>query len=146
MNQSEPFINLQNYILLNKIGEGGFADVFLVINKDLDTKYVAKISKIPLTEENDEFKLSLKREVNLLAQINHPYIVKFIGYSPIDFYDQEFPVIITEYLSNGSLYNIVMHKNHFLYDLLTPTKRLIYIFGIASIMSYFHKTTLFIEI
>ncbi|KAK8872217.1 hypothetical protein M9Y10_007982 [Tritrichomonas musculus] len=142
MNQDNPFLNLENFILLNKIGEGGFGEVFLIINKDLETKYVAKISKIPLTEENEEFKLSLKREVNLLAQINHPNIVKFIGYSPIDFHEEEFPVIITEYLPNGSLYDIVIHKNHFPYDLFTPTKRLINIFGIASIMSYLHKNNI----
>ncbi|KAK8846967.1 hypothetical protein M9Y10_019541 [Tritrichomonas musculus] len=140
MNQDEQIINPENFILLNKIGEGGFGEVYIVIKKEHETKYVAKISKISLTQHNEEFKLSLKREVNLLAQINHPYVVKFIGYSPIDFLHRNRPVIITEYLPNGSLYDLVKReKNNFSLESWTPTKKLINIFGIASIMSYLHK-------
>ncbi|KAK8872218.1 hypothetical protein M9Y10_007983 [Tritrichomonas musculus] len=143
MNQDKSYLNLENFIILNKIGEGGFGEVFVVLNKDLGIKYVAKISKTPLTEHDEEFKLSLKREINLLAQINHPYVLKFIGYSPIDFLHRNRPVIITEYLKNGSLYDIVMReKNDCILESWTPTKKLINIFGIASIMYYLHENNI----
>ena len=140
MNQEEQYLNLDDFILLNKIGEGGFGEIYIAVKKNQNTKYVAKISKIPLTERNEELKLSLKREVNLLAQLNHPYVVKFIGYSPTDFHENEYPVIVTEYLSNGSLQDIVIHKNNnYPPDSWTKTKMVINIFGIASIMLYLHK-------
>lgn len=45
-NQDEAFLNLEEFILLNKIGEGGFGEVHIVVKKDLKTKYVAKSQKI----------------------------------------------------------------------------------------------------
>lgn len=42
-----------------------------------------------------------------MSQINHPSILKFIGYSPINFFNEPYPVIITEYSSVGTLCDLI---------------------------------------
>ncbi|KAK8840978.1 Ras- protein Rab-10 [Tritrichomonas musculus] len=51
--------------------------------------------------------LNLSREVNINASLDHPAVLKFIGYSPNNFENQPFPVIISEYATNGTLSRII---------------------------------------
>ena len=70
--------------------------------------------------------INFARSVNILAQVNHPSIVKFVGYSPIDFTFQPKPVFITEDFEQ--------------FDILKDyTQKLIYIYGVASGMAYLHS-------
>ncbi|KAK8895369.1 hypothetical protein M9Y10_023832 [Tritrichomonas musculus] len=77
-------------------------------------------------------------EVDRLSQITHPSILKFIGYSPVDFVNQPKPLIITEYASNKSLEDVLQLERKGK-SLLTDTNKLIIIYGIASAMSYLHS-------
>lgn len=61
-----------------------------------------KIGQISKTEIDE-----LKKVLNDISKLKHPCLLKFFGYSPIDFKKQPKPVIITEYFSNGSLSNIL---------------------------------------
>ena len=67
-------------------------------------------------------------------------MLKFIGYSPIDFKNSPKPVIVTEYSPNGSLYDILQFErlNNSIQG-WDETKKLINIYGIASGMSYIHS-------
>ena len=134
------FLNLSQFTKIDKIGQGSFGKVFKVKQNDTNKIYAAKISTIPLTEEEESLNLNLRREVNIIAQLNHPSVLKFIGYSPINFNQNPKPVIITEYASNGSLSSIIKLERQ---GLSPPqwddTKKLINIFGIASAMSYLHS-------
>lgn len=60
--------------------------------------------------------------------------MKFIEYSPINFKNKPKPVILTEFISNGSLHQLFESKT-----ILDDTKKLIIIYGIASGMSYLHS-------
>lgn len=42
-------------------------------------------------------------KLNNAMMLNHPSILKFIGYSPVGFKDKPFPTIITEHASNSTL-------------------------------------------
>ena len=83
----------------------------------------------------------LSREVNINASINHPAVLKFIGYSPVDYDQNPFPVIITEYAENGSLFDLIDKERHSLasFDKWNDTAKLIIIYGIASGMKYLHE-------
>lgn len=60
---------------VKKIGEGGFADVFLVKNEDEDELQVLKtIKKDLVLSEKDLY--HLKREASIGIKLNHPNIVK----------------------------------------------------------------------
>ena len=77
--------DINQYEKKEKIGGDTYGEVFKVIYKNTNEQYAAKIS---LYEEN----LDLTREINNLAAIDHPSILKFIGYSPVNFYGEPKPV------------------------------------------------------
>ena len=138
-------IDLSKYIRIRLIGEGGFGKVYLVHDSKPQQKserksFAAKISKI-FIKPDSEAMIYLSREVNINASINHPAVLKFIGYSPVDYDQNPFPVIITEYAENGSLFDLIDKERHSLasFDKWNDTAKLIIIYGIASGMKYLHE-------
>ena len=133
------FFDLKKLDIKEKIGEGSYAKVFKVLDKSNGEVYAAKISKIEFEDINKSDLLNLNREVNIMAQINHRSILKFVGYSPTNFKNKPKPVILLEYSANDTLKSIIDLER----KSLSPkgwdnTKKLINIFGIASAMSYLH--------
>ena len=71
--------------------------------------------------------------------IVHPSIIRFIGFSSTNFHHEPKPVIITEFLPNGSLYDILELERKSLIDFdWNSTRKLIIIYGIASAMDHLH--------
>ena len=87
----------------------------------------------------------LSKEIKVISQLKHPLLLKFIGYSPIDFENQRKPVIVTELPSNGSLAKLLeisrMKNNEV--EGWDQTRKLINIYGIASCLSYLHSHGIF---
>ena len=134
------FLDLKRFKKQSKIGQGSFGQVFKVVENDTEDIYAAKISFTKLDENDKKFLTNLKREVNILSKLNHPSVLKFIGYSPIDFNQNSFPVIITEYSPNGSLEDILkLERRSISHESWSDTKKLINIYGIASAMKYLHS-------
>ncbi|KAK8841375.1 hypothetical protein M9Y10_026990 [Tritrichomonas musculus] len=137
------FLDLNKFEEIGKIGEGGFGEVVKVIKKGTNQIYAAKISKKKMDKGSKEELMSLLREVNLLSQMNHPSVLKFIGFSSVNFKNKSHPVIVTEFLSNGSLKDILDQERQG----LAPqgwdnTKKLITLYGIASAMAYLHSNNI----
>ena len=135
-------LDISRYKIISKIGEGGFSIVYRV--KDITTGffYAAKVSNFMIDEDTKDSQESiiLFREVNLLSVLDHPCILKFIGYFQTNFEKDPVPTIITELATNGSLRDIIELEN----SGLSPknwdnTKKLINIYGIACGMSYLHS-------
>ena len=81
-----------------------------------------------------------RQKFNNFISLNHPVLLNFIGYSPIDFKFRPSSVYLKEYASNKSLEQILeIDINNKSKKLLNDTKRLIIIYGIASGMSYLHS-------
>mgnify|MGYP002472163742 CR=1 FL=1 len=96
------FLSLNKFTKQGKIGQGAFGKVFKVRENKTGNIFTAKISIKKLNEfEKENFK-NIKRKISILSQLNHPSVLKFIGYSPYDFNHQNYPVIMTEYSSNCS--------------------------------------------
>ena len=85
--------------------------------------------------------LNISREVNIFSGMDHPAILKFVGYSPVDFNNDKYPAIITEYMKKSSLEEIIELENasRSLDEWNFFTKKLITIYGIASGMQYLHS-------
>ena len=99
----DNFLNLSNYEIKGLIHKSQYSKIVKAIDKETNIIYAAKISKITIDDLSESEFASLSHEVNLLSQLNHPSILKFIGYSPINMKKEQKPVILTEYLSMGSL-------------------------------------------
>ena len=61
----------------NKLGGGQYADVYKVIKKDTQKLYAAKFLKIPLAYVDSLEKLGYDRELQILKEINHPFVIKY---------------------------------------------------------------------
>ena len=77
--------NLNNFILQNQIGYGSFGKVFKVKEKKSGCIFAAKISIQVLEENSYDAITNISREINIISKLNHPFVLKFIGYSPFNF-------------------------------------------------------------
>lgn len=145
--------------LFEKVGNGAFGEVFRAKERNSGQILAVKISIESLmdkeeediidegTDESTNEKKNIKslirnlvREVNIMSKFNHPSIVKFIGFSPVDFSGGNRPVIITEFLSNGTLSNLInLERRGMSHEKWNDTRKLITLYGIASAMSFLHS-------
>ena len=104
---------IEDYILVKKIGEGIFGEVYLA-NKNNSYKLFA-IKKIDKNKTQDELVMkNLRNEINILGILRHPNIVNLesVKMTQNNYY------IITEYINGGSLYEclqryIIKYKRPF---------------------------------
>ena len=87
----------EKYQTIRKIGEGGMGEVWLVQDKAQRTLAVAKKLKTSLARPKDL--LRFRRELESLAGLDHPNIVKVFDVSD----EPESPGYVMEYCPNGSL-------------------------------------------
>ena len=62
----------------NKLGEGVFGAVYKIMTKDQKTACAAKIFKIPFKIMNALGKLGYDRELKILQEIDHPFVIKYM--------------------------------------------------------------------
>ena len=92
-------MEIEEYTLLNCIGKGMYASVYLGLKRGSSIKYaVKKIEKEMYLKNSKAFKY-LENEISILKDVNHPNIIKLIDVKETlkDVY------IITEYCNGGNL-------------------------------------------
>jgi serine/threonine protein kinase len=61
----------------NKLGGGQYADVYTVQKKDTKKLYAAKFLKVPLAYIDSSEKLGYDRELQILKETDHPFVIKY---------------------------------------------------------------------
>lgn len=89
------------YILLEKIGSGGFAEVWKARHCLLETRVVAL--KIPL---EPEYIRVLKREGILQHRLDHPHVVKILGIDT----ENDPPFLVMEYVEGKNLRTLIQDR------------------------------------
>ena len=136
----EYFIYIKKYEKLEYLGEDESSKFFKIRDKKKGHFFQAKISFREKTNKTINIKEYVKREINLMSKIEHPSILKFLGYSPKNFKGKDKSVIVTEYATNGSLFNMIQFEKQGRAPCgWNDTKKLICLYGIASGMSYLHR-------
>ena len=136
------FFEPDDYTIADKpLGKGSFGKVYVAFNKVEKKSYAIKILK-PEEKFTGKDQMSLMRESMILHKLKHPGIVRFIGVNFLSLKNPEIfePSIITEYLPNGSLRNILDKEQACDADYeWTPTKKYISLYGIANALKYLHE-------
>ncbi|KAJ6239144.1 mitogen-activated protein kinase kinase kinase a [Anaeramoeba flamelloides] len=83
------------------LGQGSFGKVYLGFN--LDSGELIAVKQIPQSEHNPKEMDQLQQEVQLMAQLEHENIVKYLGTSK----DEDFVNIFLEYIPGGSLSSLL---------------------------------------
>ena len=87
---------LGNYKLVQLLGQGGFADVYLGEHIHLNTFAAIKILRTQLEEDSVE---NFRSEARTLAHLKHPNIVQVLDFGV----DDLTPYLVMQYASNGTL-------------------------------------------
>jgi len=122
-------INTERYQKVKSIGKGGYAEVWLVKDKETGADIALKQLFSEISPKQIQ---NFAREVDTMADTNHPFLLKFYGFSPLT------PLsILTEYIPNGSLFHFIRAdpKGNF----LNGTRKTLIAMGIASAMNFLHK-------
>ena len=131
---------LNDFIQQNKIGKGSFGKVYKVKSKKTGEIFAAKVTLEEHDELTNEKLQDLSREVNIISKLNHPAVLKFICYSPVNFQKKPKSVIVTEYAPNGSLDELIKKSRYSKSKInFDDTHKAIIIYGIASAMRYLHS-------
>lgn len=120
------FIDLKQYHIIDKLSDGAFTQTFLV-EDDKSNKYLA-------VESTNKSLFPLETIKN---QVEKKYIsiLNPIGYSKTNFNEEDFPVLLYDYKSNGSLSSFIACNS---IDRISGTKRFIILLGIAYAMRFLH--------
>lgn len=90
------------YVLLDHLGRGGMGEVLLARHIELDRQVALKILPPRLTSSTER-RERFRREIRLLAKLDHPGIVKAIDAG----HCKDIPYLAMEYLSGGTLQDVV---------------------------------------
>lgn len=105
-NSENPDIKFDNrYRLKEKIGGGGFSEVWLAHDTNADIDVALKIYT-PNGELDDEGKEDFKREFARLCGLNHSNIIHAIGFG---IHDDELPYLAMNVCRNGSAKALIGH-------------------------------------
>ena len=127
-----------------EIGRGRYSHVYLGVeihgNKEQLAFKRIDLGTTPKKAEDrdDELGTYIRREIQILESLTHPFCLKFHGF--ILEREKNRLFIISNYYPNGTLENALMkfHENQPLPE-FTPTKMTCSIYGICRIMSYVHS-------
>lgn len=132
-------INPNHYKEEKTIGEGKFGSVLLAYLESNHEQKVA-LKKIPVDYDDNDSQKFFIREVSIMSDLEHPSIIKLIGFSLPSKNDMHFK-IYSEYIPNGTLLEALSEDelNDECSKILTPTIRSKIVYGIASAIKCLHK-------
>jgi WD40 repeat protein len=115
-----------NYRLIQLLGGGGFADVYLGEHRYLHSYAALKVLRASLSKKEAEVFLA---EAQTLVRLKHPNIVRVLEYSV----EQRTPVLVMDYAQNGTIREL--HPRGTSVSLATTVS---YVKQVAAALQYAH--------
>jgi len=116
-----------NYRLLQLLGRGGFAEVYLGEHIYLNTRAALKVLPTPLDEQEAR---AFQREAHMLASLIHQHIVRVLDFG----IQGETPFLVLDYAPGGTL-----RKRHPRGERLLLATVVNYVSQVASALQYAHS-------
>ena len=123
-------MQLGNYHILQQLGHGGFADVYLGEHIYLKTQAAIKILHTHIEQEEIE---SFRNEALLIAHLVHPNIIRVLDFGV----EKATPFLVMEYASGGTLRQKFPKGTQ-----LPPAVFMPYLKQVASALQYAHEQKL----
>jgi calcium-dependent protein kinase len=116
------------YTIGEKLGQGGYGEVFSCVHKESKIERAVKI--IPRNKYSDDEDQAALKEFNILREMDHPNILKQIEM----FYDDDNYYIVTEIARGGELFDEIQEWGNFLEEDAAELMR-----HILGAVNYCHK-------
>jgi serine/threonine protein kinase len=116
-----------NYRLLQRLGEGGFAEVYLGEHIYLKTQAAIKILHTRLAADDTD---SFVSEARIIARLKHPHIVRVLDFGV----ESGTPFLVMDYAPNGTL-----RQRHPKSSILASAAILPYVKQVAEALHYAHE-------
>jgi len=104
-------LTFEDFLVIRKLGEGGFGKVFLVQRKDTEKLYAMKILKKSKLD-HVYHRMHTISERQILQNVNSPFVVKL----HCAFQNSKNLYLVLEYLSGGSLFELLSKQKSLLED------------------------------
>ncbi|HHI03082.1 MAG TPA: hypothetical protein ENL22_06135 [candidate division Zixibacteria bacterium] len=129
-----PGQELNHFIIVKKIGEGGMGEVYLAEDRKLSRKVALKVLPYDLLEDSDRLE-RFYREAKTAAKISHPNVMSIYDFGTCrpDGVDKDLNYIVMEYIEGESLQDFLADHN------VSMTERLKISEKIARGLSAAHK-------
>lgn len=102
--QSSQF--LQQYTLLEKLGKGHFAEVYLCVEKKSGSRFAVKIFTLPNGMEERSKLEGLQQEIGMLMGVSHPNVLCLKD----TFNERDRVYLVLELAPEGELFNYIVMK------------------------------------
>jgi serine/threonine protein kinase len=122
---------LGNYHIVQLLGQGGFAEVYLGEHIYLKTRAAIKVLQARLSSSADTD--SFLKEAQTIAHLSHPHIVRVMDFG----ITEEIPYLVMDYAPNGTL-----RQRHPKDTLLPLTTIITYVKQLADALQYAHDEKL----
>jgi YVTN family beta-propeller protein len=93
-----PGQRIKQYVIEKKIGEGGMGSVYTARQPAMNRTVVVKVLSAKIVK-TPEMLRRFQREVDVIARLEHPYIVPVYDYGEVE----ENPYVVMRYLPGGTL-------------------------------------------
>lgn len=117
------------YRLEKKIGQGGFAQVFLATDLVLERRVALKVLNSELIDDSD-FLTRFSREAKAIATLDHPNILAIHDFGQAE----GTAFLVTPYIDGGTLYDKMRQEKN-----IAPRQASRYLQQIASALDYAHR-------
>jgi serine/threonine-protein kinase len=117
------------YQLEKKVGQGGFAQVFLATDLLLERRVALKVLNSELTEDGD-FLERFSREARAIATLDHPNILAIYDFGQAE----GTAYLVTPYIEGGTLYEKMRQEKN-----IPPVIAARYLQQVASALDYAHR-------
>ncbi|PCG91397.1 Calcium/calmodulin-dependent/calcium-dependent protein kinase [Penicillium occitanis (nom. inval.)] len=122
---------LDRYILVEKMGDGAFSNVYRAKDTLSRMEEVA-IKVVRKFEMNNNQRANILKEVQIMRQLDHPNIVKLVDFSE----SPQFYYIVLELCPGGELFHQIVRLTYFSEDLSRHV-----ITQVAEAIEYLHETS-----